>query len=214
MAASIAALSSPEAWEAARQTAHEQVQAFDLGAVCRGLAPADPRRVPGGDGTGARSCRERQGDRAGADRAEGMFFTLAVSAATAGGCAALTDRALAVDPAVMPIPGPAVVAWRSPDGRAALLHWGRTRRGEPGGSGGADRRADRARAVARRRRAPLARGHDLGGDADAGRRPCAGVRAHLGHPRRPGLPGRGSRRGHRRRPGDVGRVDVLAPGRP
>jgi hypothetical protein len=28
------------------------------------------------------------------------------------------------DPAVMPIPGPAVVAWRSPDGRAALLHWG------------------------------------------------------------------------------------------
>jgi len=53
-----------------------------------------------------------------------MFFTLAVSAATPEACAALTARALAADPAVMPIPGPAVVAWRSPDGRAALLHWG------------------------------------------------------------------------------------------
>jgi hypothetical protein len=53
-----------------------------------------------------------------------MFFTLAVSAATPEACAALTDRALAADPAVMPIPGPAAVAWRSPDGRAALLHWG------------------------------------------------------------------------------------------
>jgi asparagine synthase len=53
-----------------------------------------------------------------------MFFTLAVSAATPEACAALTDRALITDPAVMPIPGPAVVAWRSPDGRAALLHWG------------------------------------------------------------------------------------------
>jgi len=54
-----------------------------------------------------------------------MFFTLAVSAATPEACAALTDRALTADPAVMPIPGPAVVAWRSPDRRAALLHWGR-----------------------------------------------------------------------------------------
>jgi hypothetical protein len=53
-----------------------------------------------------------------------MFFTLAVSAATPDACAALTDRALSADPGVMPIPGPAVVAWRSPDGRAALLHWG------------------------------------------------------------------------------------------
>ena len=52
------------------------------------------------------------------------FFTLAVSAGTPEGCAALTERALAVDPSVMPIPGPAEVAWRSPDGRAALLHWG------------------------------------------------------------------------------------------
>ena len=53
-----------------------------------------------------------------------MYFTLAVSAATAESCAALTDRALAVDPSVMPVPGPAEVAWRSPDGRAALLRWG------------------------------------------------------------------------------------------
>ena len=53
-----------------------------------------------------------------------MFFTLAVSAASPEACTALTDRALIADPAVMPIPGPAVVAWRSADGRAALLHWG------------------------------------------------------------------------------------------
>jgi hypothetical protein len=53
-----------------------------------------------------------------------MYFTLGVSAVTPERCAALTDRALAVDPAVMPIPGPAETAWRSPDGRAALLHWG------------------------------------------------------------------------------------------
>ena len=53
-----------------------------------------------------------------------MFFTLAISAGTPEGCVALTERALAVDPSVMPIPGPADVAWRSPDGRAALLHWG------------------------------------------------------------------------------------------
>jgi len=37
MAASIASLSSPEAWEAARQTAHEQVRAFDLGNVAETL---------------------------------------------------------------------------------------------------------------------------------------------------------------------------------
>src|ERR1700689_3355159 len=57
-----------------------------------------------------------------------MFFTLAVSAATPRLGAELADRARVADPAVMPIPGPAVVAWRSPDGRAALLHWG----GRPG----------------------------------------------------------------------------------
>jgi hypothetical protein len=53
-----------------------------------------------------------------------MYFTLGVSAATPEGCAALTERALAVDPSVLPVPGPAAVGWRSPDGRAALLHWG------------------------------------------------------------------------------------------
>jgi hypothetical protein len=63
-----------------------------------------------------------------------VFFTLAVSAATAEGCAALAGRALGVDPSVMPVPGPAAVAWRSADGRAALLHWGNA---GGGGSGGA-----------------------------------------------------------------------------
>ncbi|HEX4093863.1 MAG TPA: asparagine synthase-related protein [Trebonia sp.] len=68
-----------------------------------------------------------------------MFFTLAVSASSPRLCAELADRARVADPAVMPIPGPAVVAWRSPDGRAALLHWGERpgggelpARGEPG----------------------------------------------------------------------------------
>jgi hypothetical protein len=37
MAASIASLSSPEAWEAARQAAHKQVRAFDLGNVAETL---------------------------------------------------------------------------------------------------------------------------------------------------------------------------------
>lgn len=53
-----------------------------------------------------------------------MYFTLAVSAATAAACEALTDRARVTDPRIMPVPGPARVAWRSPDGRAAILHWG------------------------------------------------------------------------------------------
>ena len=67
-----------------------------------------------------------------------MFFTLAVSAATPALCAELADRARVADPAVMPIPGPAVVAWRSPDGRAALLHWGGPAGGNgPSGTGGA-----------------------------------------------------------------------------
>jgi hypothetical protein len=48
-------------------------------------------------------------------------------------CAALADRARIADPAVMPIPGPAVISWRSPDGRAALLHWGRHEADERGG---------------------------------------------------------------------------------
>jgi hypothetical protein len=72
----------------------------------------------------------------------GMFFTLAVSAASPRLCAELADRARVADPAVMPIPGPAVVAWRSPDGRAALLHWGGPSDGDnpagggPAGAGG------------------------------------------------------------------------------
>ncbi len=85
-----------------------------------------------------------------------MFFTLAVSAATAEGCAALTRRALDVDPSVMPVPGPAAVAWRSADGRAALLHWGDAVGGTPG-SGSAGPGSARPRPGVR-----LARGHDLG----------------------------------------------------
>jgi len=57
-----------------------------------------------------------------------MYFTLAVSATTPAGCAALTDRARIADPAVLPVPGPPVVVWRAEDGRAALLRWG----GSPG----------------------------------------------------------------------------------
>ncbi len=66
-----------------------------------------------------------------------MYFTLGVSARTPEACAALTERALAVDPSVMPMPGPAAVAWRSADGRAALLHWGGP--GGPGGNTGVSR---------------------------------------------------------------------------
>ena len=53
-----------------------------------------------------------------------MYFTLAVSAATRQACAALAEAAERTDPRVMPIPGPARVAWRAPGGRAAVLHWG------------------------------------------------------------------------------------------
>ena len=64
-----------------------------------------------------------------------MFFTLGISAISPERCAELTGRALAADPSVMPVPGPAEVAWRSPDGRAALLRWGdaaETGHGPPG----------------------------------------------------------------------------------
>ena len=53
-----------------------------------------------------------------------MYFTLAVSAATRQACAALAEAAERTDPRVMPIPGPARVTWRAPDGRAVVLHWG------------------------------------------------------------------------------------------
>jgi Asparagine synthase len=53
-----------------------------------------------------------------------MYFTLAVSAATREACAVLAEAAERTDPRVMPIPGPARVAWRAPGGRAAVLHWG------------------------------------------------------------------------------------------
>jgi len=53
-----------------------------------------------------------------------MYFTLAISAATRDGCAGLVRQALDTDPRAMPMPGPAQVAWRSPDGRAAVLNWG------------------------------------------------------------------------------------------
>jgi len=53
-----------------------------------------------------------------------MYFTLAVSAATPAGCAALVRAAQGIDPRIMPIPGPALVDWRAPDGRAAVFHWG------------------------------------------------------------------------------------------
>ena len=57
MAASIAALSSPQAWEAARQAAHQDVRAFDLAAV----AETWLRLIRGGsagDGRGPRtSCK-------------------------------------------------------------------------------------------------------------------------------------------------------------
>jgi hypothetical protein len=53
-----------------------------------------------------------------------MYFTLAVSAATRQACDALAEAAERTDPRVMPIPGPARVTWRAPDGRAVVLHWG------------------------------------------------------------------------------------------
>jgi hypothetical protein len=53
-----------------------------------------------------------------------MYFTLAVSADTTARCAVLTDAALGTDPRVMPVAGPARIAWRAPDGRAAVLYWG------------------------------------------------------------------------------------------
>jgi hypothetical protein len=49
-----------------------------------------------------------------------VYLTLAV---TGPSCRSVVDAALAVSPSVMPVPGPPGVAWRSADGRAALLTW-------------------------------------------------------------------------------------------
>jgi len=54
-----------------------------------------------------------------------MYFTLAVSAPDPAACADLTQRACGTDPRVMPIPGPARVAWRAESGLAAVIRWGR-----------------------------------------------------------------------------------------
>jgi Asparagine synthase len=64
-----------------------------------------------------------------------MYFTLAVSAASAARCAALTEAARGTDPRIMPIPGPARVAWRAPDDRAAVVHWGAPARPATGHGG-------------------------------------------------------------------------------
>jgi hypothetical protein len=53
-----------------------------------------------------------------------MYFTLAISAATRHRCAALVSAAQDTDPRVMPVPGPARLAWRAPDERTAVLYWG------------------------------------------------------------------------------------------
>jgi asparagine synthase len=53
-----------------------------------------------------------------------MPFTLAISAATPHAGAVLTRAALDTDPGSMPVPGPPVLAWQSPDERTAVLHWG------------------------------------------------------------------------------------------
>jgi glycosyltransferase involved in cell wall biosynthesis len=52
MTASIAALSSPEAWEAARQAAHQDVLAWDLGTVAETWLRYIRGAAPAGDGTG------------------------------------------------------------------------------------------------------------------------------------------------------------------
>ena len=63
-----------------------------------------------------------------------MYFTLAISAATAEGCTALVRAAQRTDPRAMPLPGPASVAWRGPDKCAAVLHWGRRTGSAPAGA--------------------------------------------------------------------------------
>jgi hypothetical protein len=69
-----------------------------------------------------------------------VYFTLAISATTPRQCTALINRARVTDPRVMPIAGPAVVAWQAADGRSAMIRWGRE---EAGGAIG-DTDPDRA----------------------------------------------------------------------
>jgi glycosyltransferase involved in cell wall biosynthesis len=52
MAGAIVALSSPAAWEAARQDAHQQIRAIDLGTVAEELLRLIRGESPAGDGTG------------------------------------------------------------------------------------------------------------------------------------------------------------------
>jgi hypothetical protein len=53
-----------------------------------------------------------------------MYFTLAISAGSSQACAALVAAARGTDPRVMPIPGPARLAWQAADERTAVLRWG------------------------------------------------------------------------------------------
>jgi hypothetical protein len=53
-----------------------------------------------------------------------MYFTLAISAGTRQACAALVTAAQGTDRRIMPIPGPARLAWQAADERAAVLRWG------------------------------------------------------------------------------------------
>jgi hypothetical protein len=84
-----------------------------------------------------------------------MYFTLAVSAATAGTCARLTAAARVADPRAMPLPGPAELAWQAPDGRAAVLHWGQ--RADGGGAGRSQAGSIWAEAIAVHARTAMAR---------------------------------------------------------
>jgi len=56
-----------------------------------------------------------------------VSFTLAISTASAPACRALVQAALDTDPRVLPVPGPACVAWRAADQRAAVVTWGTPR---------------------------------------------------------------------------------------
>jgi hypothetical protein len=125
MAAAIMTLADEAAWRQAGDEAHAQTAAFGLAKVCeswRGALTADlDPAVPGPLG------RARPAPRAARFPLTRMYFTLAISAATRQACAALVAAAQDTDPRVMPIPGPARVAWRTPDERTAAAHRGRRR---------------------------------------------------------------------------------------